>query len=137
MTEAKGFYSKEFKLKAVKLYINRKKDENLTSICNNLKISSPTLHKWVLLYRDKGEEGLIETETSQNSRVYDTLKLNSLKNELDVMQQAYNDLKNELSIMIKERDSLSSIQKELEIVTKERDTLRKAIEVFVKTVNNK
>lgn len=126
MAGAKGFYSKEFKLNAVKLYINRdrKNRQSLKSTAEELKISNTTLSNWVLLYRDKGEEGLADFTPLSN--VHESLKLKTLKGELDAMRQAYNGIKNELSVVIKERDSLLNFKKE-------RDKLKNLAEAILKT----
>lgn len=117
MKTARGFYSKEFKLNAVKLYINRERGKSISTLAKELKISAPTLSAWVLYYRDRGEDGLVENITEVNCKAYEALKLNSLKTELDVMQQAYNGLK-----------------KQLIEITKERDNMKKAIETFVSSL---
>lgn len=129
MPNAKGFYSKEFKLNAVKLYINRdrKKKQSITSISKDLKISNATLGNWVLLYREKGEEGLEEFTPIPN--LYESLKLKTLKGELDTMQKAYNGIKNELSAVIKERDNLLSFKRE-------RDKLKRLAEAILNTFEN-
>lgn len=124
MAAAKGFYSKEFKLNAVKLYINRKKGQTLTSIAKDLKIATITFSNWVLLYREKGEEGL--EEYAPLHALYEPVKLKTIKAELEAMTQAYNGIKNELSAVIKERDSLLSFKRE-------RDKLKKLAEAILKT----
>lgn len=49
-------YSFEFKLKAVKLYLQE--DYSRSFICEQINVSLSTLSKWIKLYRDYGEDGL-------------------------------------------------------------------------------
>jgi transposase-like protein len=61
----KRCYTKEFKLNAVKLRMNLKKGERIKCLTKNLKILPATLYNWVVLYKEKGEEGFAELEVFQ------------------------------------------------------------------------
>lgn len=106
------YYSNEFKLKAVKLYIKWKGQKSIQRIASELNISKTSLNNWILDYRDKGKNCFIESANKPTINK----ELEDLKKEYSLMKEGYEGLKRELSAVIKERDEF-----------------KKAAEVFINT----
>lgn len=97
------YYSKKFKLNAVKLYINYKGEKSIKRVAEELKVSKTSLGYWILDYRDKGEDSFKDND---NDKYTPDENIDILMAELQSMNLAYNGLKKELCMVMKERDSL-------------------------------
>lgn len=126
------YYTKEFKLNAVKTYIGYKGNKSITKVSKELNINRQSLSEWILNYRAHGEEGL----TNLKSYVKNGKLKNQLANlnlELEELKKANNHLTSEFNNMKK---TFGDQQKELLKVTKDRDNMRKEIAIFIKNIRD-
>lgn len=117
------FYQAEFKLTAVRNYLLKKDNQSMTNICKELEIARPTLQHWVKLYGTDGQKNLYGTDVPKNLDLgkselsyspssiliseYGTIldtedkEVPKVKTELELIQQAVEQLREELAILEK------------------------------------
>lgn len=126
------YYTKEFKLNAVKTYIGLKGKKSINALSKELNVNKKSLGDWILNYRAHGEEGLTNIKSYvKNGKLKNELA--NLNLELEELKKANNYLTSEFNNMKK---TLGDQQKELIKVTKDRDNMRKAISIFIKNVRD-
>jgi transposase-like protein len=103
------YYTIEFKLKAVKAYLDNKGEQNISDVARDFGIPRSCMSSWINKYKTL-QEFLPNTDPET---------LDSLKKEIEDLDQA-----------------MKGLKKELQIVINARDTLKKAIDIFFKLVNN-
>lgn len=64
-------YDKEFKLKAVKLYLANKGSKSIRAIAEDLEVSKPSLGHWIMNYETLGDDSFVGRGHVINQEVRD------------------------------------------------------------------